>query len=67
MRFPFSSQLPTLTPQQEAERKKELETVHVGLGDRLLMIGTAFVCLVLPCALILAGLGLLMLWLFGAL
>ena len=67
MRFPFSNQLPTITPEEEAQRKKDMEHIKVPFGDRLLMIATAFVCLVLPCILLLVGLGLLALWLFGAL
>lgn len=67
MKFPFSGQLPTVTRQEEEQRKKDLEGIKVPFGDRMLMIGVAFVWLVLPCALLIVGLGLLMLWIFGAL
>ena len=67
MKFPFSSHLPELTPEQETERRQELSDLKTTLSDRLVMVGTAFVCLFLPCMLILILLGLASMWLFGLL
>ena len=69
MKFPFSNTLPELNEEQEAERKLEMQ--HAGLkvsfSERLVMIGTAFVCLGLPCILILAIMAGLAMLLFGLL
>lgn len=40
---------------------------NVSFADRLIMIVTAFVILVIPSALILIGLSLLVMWIFGLL
>lgn len=53
------------SPEQEAdfrERMTELEK-----GDKLALILSAFLVIVLPCLAVLAGLGALILWIFGAL
>ena len=69
MKFPFSNSLPELTEEQEAERKLELQTadLKVSLSERLVMIGTAFLCLGLPCILILLVVAALAMLLFGLL
>ncbi len=67
MKFPYSDSLPELTEEQEAERRLEMQRsgIKVGFSDRLLMIGTAFLCLGLPCILILLAVGFLSMLLFG--
>ena len=53
--------------EKEKELKKQLEEEGgVSKKDMLAMIGAAFVTIFPICAIILIGLGLLMLWLFGA-
>ena len=53
--------------EKEEQLKKELEQEGgVGKKDMLAMIGAAFITIFPVCAIILLGLGLLMLWLFGA-
>ena len=67
MKFPFSDSLPELTEEQEAERKLEMQKadLKVSFSDRLVMIGTAFLFLGLPCILILLAIGFLSMLLFG--
>ena len=67
MKFPFSNSLPELTEEQEAERKLELQKadLKVSFSERLVMIGTAFLCLGLPCILILLVVAALAMLLFG--
>lgn len=67
MKFPYSDSLPELTEEQEAERRLEMQRagIKVGLSDRLVMIGTAFLFLGLPCILILLAVGFLSMLLFG--
>ena len=69
MKFPFSNSLPELTEEQEAERKLELQKadLKVSFSERLVMIGTAFLCLGLPCSLILLVVAALAMLLFGLL
>jgi hypothetical protein len=69
MKFPFSNSLPELTEEQEAERKLELQKagLKVSFSERLVMIGTAFLCLGLPCILILLVVAALAMLLFGLL
>ena len=53
--------------EKEKELKKQIEEEGgVSKKDILAMIGAAFVTIFPICAIILIGLGLLMLWLFGA-
>ena len=53
--------------EKEEQLKKELQQEGgVGKKDMLAMIGAAFITIFPVCAIILLGLGLLMLWLFGA-
>ena len=69
MKVPFSNSLPELTEEQEAERKLELQKadLKVSFSERLVMIGTAFLCLGLPCILILLVVAALAMLLFGLL
>ena len=69
MKFPFSNSLPELTEEQEAERKLELQKadLKVSFSERLVMIGTAFLCLGLPCILILLVVAALAMLVFGLL
>lgn len=69
MKFPFSNSLPELTEEQESERKLELQKadLKVSFSERLVMIGTAFLCLGLPCILILLVVAALAMLLFGLL
>ena len=69
MKFPFSNTLPELTEEQEAERKLEMQKadLKVGLSDRLVRVGTAFLFLGLPCILILIVVAALSMLLFGLL
>jgi len=61
----FRKRLKKVTAEQEREFKERME--HVPLVDKLIMIGTAFVIIVIPCALILIGMTLLVMWLLGML
>ena len=69
MKFPFSNSLPELTEEQDAERNLELQKagLKVSFSERLVMIGTAFLCLGLPCILILIVVEALAMLLFGLL
>lgn len=54
---------------QEAKRPPEgkEDEVRVSFRERLVMVLTAYVVIVLPCLLVLIGLSLLACWLFGLL
>ena len=69
MKFPYSDSLPEVTEEQEAERKLELQKadLKVSFSERLVMVGTAFLCLGLPCILILIVVAALAMLLFGLL
>ncbi len=54
------------TPEEEAEFRERMSEENVPFTDKLIMLLTAFVVLVLPSALILLGISLLVLWIFGA-
>lgn len=52
----------------EQEKKPvEREDLHVSIKEQLIMMLTAFVVIVIPCALVLIALSLLTMWLFGLL
>ncbi|MBD5119034.1 MAG: hypothetical protein HDT37_07990 [Clostridiales bacterium] len=53
--------------QEEKHGPEETEDLHVTFRERLVMVLTAYVVIVLPCALVLIGLCLLISWLFGLL
>ena len=55
------------TPEQEAEFSRRMTEEKVPWLDKLIMIGTAYVIIVIPCLLVLAALSLLCMWLVGAL
>lgn len=54
------------TPEMEQDFRDRLEQEQVSFTDKLLMIGTAFFVLVLPSILILLGIALFSMWVFGA-
>lgn len=49
----------------EQEPNENEEKIKVSFGDQLVMIGTAFVVIVIPCILVLLALSLLSMWIFG--
>ena len=53
------------TPEQEEEFKKRMEDVP--LLDKVIMVATAFVMIVLPCILVVGGMSLLVMWILGLL
>lgn len=55
------------TREDEEKFRKELDDAGVGFKDRLIMVLTAFLVIVLPAALILAAFGFLILLIFHAL
>lgn len=54
------------TPEMEEEFRERFEQVDVPLVDKLVMIGTAFFVIIIPCILILFGIALFSMWVFGA-
>ena len=60
---------PKSIEEQEAERKLEMQraNIKVSFSERLVMVGTAFLFLGLPCILILAAMAALAMLLFGLL
>ncbi len=52
------------TPEEEEDFKKRMTEEKVPLKDKLLMILTAYVVIVIPCLLFLVGLSALVLWIF---
>lgn len=55
------------TPEQEAEFKERMSDEQVPLVDKVIMIVTSFFVIVIPCALVLIGMSVLVMWIFGAL
>lgn len=55
------------TPEQEAEFRERMSRENVPFLDKVIMIATAFVVIVLPCLLVLVGMSLLVMWLLGML
>ena len=55
------------TPEEEEQFGKMLEEQKVGWKDRLAMMLSAYVVIVIPCLLVLIGMSVLMLWVFGLL
>lgn len=47
------------------EPNENEEKIKVSFGDQLVMIGTAFIVIVIPCVLVLLALSLLSMWIFG--
>ena len=55
-------------PVPEVEQKiGENEEIKVSFCDQLVMMGTAFVVIIIPCILVLLALSLLSMWMFGLL
>ena len=61
----FLQRLKKATPKQEAEFRERME--QVPFVDKLIMIGTAFVVIVLPCLAVITGMSLLVMWILGML
>ena len=55
------------TPAEEAEFRKRMSKENVPFVDKLIMIGTAFVVIIIPCLLVIVGMSLLVMWLLGML
>lgn len=67
MKFGFTRrEIKPVTKEQEAEFGKGLRDNKVGFKESLLLVGTAFVTLVLPSLLVLGALSVFTLWVFGA-
>ena len=59
--------LKKISPENESDFKERMSDERLPVQDKVIMILTSFVVIVLPCALILIGMSLLMLWVFGLL
>ena len=55
------------TPEMEEEFSNRFKEAGVGLKDKIAMILSAYLVLLLPCFLILVALSLLAMWIFGGL
>ncbi len=53
--------------EEKQPSEEERDGLHVSFRERLVMVLTAYVVIVLPCLLVLIGLSLLACWLFGLL
>ena len=62
---PLFKRLKKSTPEDEYQFNKMMREENIPLADVVTMIATAFVVLVLPCALILVGMSALVMWIFG--
>lgn len=49
----------------EQEPNENEENIKVPFGDQLVMMGTAFIVIVIPCILVLLALSFLSMWIFG--
>lgn len=49
----------------EQEPNENEENIKVSFGDQLVMMGTAFIVIVIPCVLVLLALSFLSMWIFG--
>lgn len=63
----FSKRLKKSTPEEDAEFRQRMQDEQVGFKDGLAMILGAFITIVLPCLLILCGMAVLAMWVFGVL
>lgn len=61
----FSKHLKKPSKKDEEEFSKRMEDVP--FIDKLIMVGTAFVVIVIPCLLILVGMSALIMWMMGLL
>ena len=67
MKFGFTRrEIKPVTKEQEAEFAERMKEEKVGFKDGFAMVFAALFTIVLPCLLVLGGLSLLILWLFGA-
>ena len=55
------------TPEQEKEFKERMSSEEVTWKDKIAMVLSAYVAILLPCIVIIALFALLILWIFGAL
>lgn len=55
------------TPEEDEQFGRMLDEQKVGLKDKFAMMVSAYVVIVVPCLLILIGMSVLMLWVFGLL
>ena len=55
------------TPEEEEQFGKMLEEEKVGWKDKFAMMLSAYVVIVIPCLLVLIGMSVFMLWVFGLL
>lgn len=55
------------TPEEEKQFERMLEEQKVGWKDRLSMMLSAYVIIVIPCILVLLGISALAMWMFGLL
>lgn len=63
----FKKRLKKSTPEEDQQFRNMMQESGVGFKDGMAMIFSAFLVIVLPCLLILCGMALLGLWLFGVL
>ena len=63
----FKKRLKKSTPEEDKQFRELMQENDVGFKDGMAMILSAFLVIVLPCLLILCGIALLGLWLFGVL
>ena len=63
----FEKHLKKSTPEEEEAFRERMTDEKLPLADKLIMVGTAFVVIVIPCALVLIGMSLLAMWMFGLL
>lgn len=54
-------------PEAEERRRQEMEDVKLSWKDRLALVISAYAVLVIPSVLVIVGICLLLLWVFGAL
>ena len=63
----FKKRLKKSTPEEDQQFRDMMQENEVGFKDGMAMIVSALLVIVLPCLLILCGIALLGLWLFGVL
>ena len=56
-----------VTPEQEQEFQERMSQENVSVADKVIMVITSFFVIVIPCAVVLIGISLLTLWIFGLL
>ncbi len=63
----FKKRLKKSTPEEDQQFRELMQQNDVGFKDGMAMILSAFLVIVLPCLLVLCGIAVLGLWLFGVL